>query len=128
MGQAYDEETFRYFLAVERKRAERSRRSFLLVLVNVRKQSGMSNRIPHVVAASIFSGLGLSVREVDFFGWLRQERLAAAVLTQGTHPPAADGFAGIVQRITEALCGHVPSEVASRLQVRVLQLRPRQES
>ena len=32
----------------------------------------------------MFSGLALSVREVDFIGWYRKERIAAAVLTQGS--------------------------------------------
>ena len=37
LGQAYNEEAFRYFLAIERKRAERSHRTFLLLLVDVKK-------------------------------------------------------------------------------------------
>ena len=55
LGQAYNEEAFRYFLAIERKRAERSRRSILLLLIDMKKQPGMSGRIPPVVAARIFS-------------------------------------------------------------------------
>lgn len=128
MGQAYNEETFRYFLSVERKRAAQSHRSFLLVLVTLKKPRGTYDRISRIVAAGIFSGLALSVREVDFIGWFRQERVAAAVLTQGADAPASDGLGAIVQRISETLSGHVPADVAQDLQVRVLQLRPRRES
>ena len=128
MSQTYNEEAFRYFLALERKRSERSRRSFLLLLVNVKKQPGMSNRIPPAIAASLFSGLGLSVREVDFIGWFREERIAGAVLIQGAHSPENDASAGIGQRIIETLSESVPPEIARRLHVRVLQLRPPQES
>ena len=128
MGQAYNEEAFRHFLAVERSRAARSRRSFLLLLVSVKKKPGTSGHIPPLVAASIFAGLWPSVREVDFVGWFREARIAGAVLTQGANPPASEVSRQIGQRITETLCRRVPSDVACRLQVRVLQLRPPQNS
>lgn len=128
IGQAYNEEVFRYFLAMERKRAAHSRHSFLLLLVSVEKRSGVSGRIRPVVAAGIFSGLWLSVREVDFIGWFRDERVAGAVLTQGAHPLAPDVSRRISQRLTQTLCEHVPSDVARRLHVRVLQLRPTRNS
>jgi hypothetical protein len=128
MGQAYNEEAFRYFLAVERKRAASSRRSFLLLLVSIKKRSGVSGPIRPVVATGIFSGLWLGVREVDFIGWFREGRVAGAVLTQGADPIAPDVARRICQRLTETLRRRVPAHVARRLHVRVLQLRPNQNS
>jgi hypothetical protein len=128
MGQAYNEEAFRYFLTVERKRAASSRRSFLLLLVSIKKRSGVSRPIRPVVATSIFAGLWLGVREVDFIGWFREGRVAGAVLTQGADPIAPDVSRRISQRLTETLRGRVPAHVARRLHVRVLQLRPNQNS
>ena len=128
LGQAYNEEVFRYFLTLERKRAARSRRSCLLLLVSVKEQPGVSGPISPVAADGIFSGLWLGVREVDLIGWFREERVVGAILAQGAHPPAPDISRRIGQRITETLRGCVPSDVAGRLQVRVLQLRPPQSS
>ena len=128
MGQAYNEEAFRYFLAVERKRAARSRQSLLLLLVSIKKRSGVRGPIRPVLAASIFSGLWLGVREVDFIGWFREGRVAGAVLTQGADPLAPDVSHRISQRLTETLRGRVPADVARRLHVRVLQLRPTRNS
>ena len=128
LGQAYNEAAFRYFLAIERKRAKRSRRTFLLLLVDVKRQRGMSSRIPPVVAARIFAGLWHCVREVDFVGWFREDRVAGAVLTQGADPPAPDVPLRISHRITGILSERVPAPVARRLHVRVLQLRPAQKS
>ena len=128
MGQAYNEEAFRYFLAVERKRAASSRRSFLLLLVSIKKRSGVSGPIRPVVATSIFSGLWLGVREVDFIGWFREGRVAGAVLTQGADPIAPDVSRRIGQRLTETLRRRVPGHMAHRVRVRVLQLRPIQNS
>ncbi|MCA1563317.1 MAG: hypothetical protein LC804_24715 [Acidobacteria bacterium] len=94
----------------------------------MKKQPDEGGLIPPVVAAGIFSGLSLGVREVDFIGWFREERVVGAILTQGAHPLAPDIWRRIGQRITETLRGCVPSDVAGRLQVRVLQLRPPQSS
>ena len=41
-GQAYNEAAFRYFLAVDRLRAERSQRVVILVLASVRRAPGRS--------------------------------------------------------------------------------------
>ena len=125
---AYSEEAFRHFLAVERKRTDRSRRCFLLLLVTVRKQAGMSSRLTPAVASAIFAALGAGVREVDFVGWFREERVAGAVLTQGTSAPTAAVVAEIGQRISDRLSECVPADLAGRLQLRILQLRPGQEN
>jgi hypothetical protein len=63
---------------------------------------------------------------VDFIGWFREERVAGAILTQGAQAPDPEVSRQIGQRITETLCGRVPADIAGRLQVRVLQLRPPQ--
>jgi len=128
MGQAYNEEAFRSLLAIERKRAAPARRSFLLLLVSVRRHPGVGNRIPPRVADRIFSGLRVSVREVDFVGWFHQERVAGAILTQGRQRPTPDASRRIGQRLIHTLSGRVPPDIACRLQVRVLQLRSVHES
>jgi len=123
-GHAHNEEAFRYLLTVERKRASRARRSLLLLLVNLRKQPGGSLRIPVDVAESIFSSLWGNVREVDFIGWFREERIAGAVLTQGAHQPESEVARRVGQRLSDALRDCIPAESACRLHVRVWQLPP----
>jgi hypothetical protein len=81
-GHAYNEAAFRYFLAADRRRAERSMRSLLLVLVTL-QESANGNTFPNSTAAAIFGALGGCVREVDFVGWYREGRVAGAVLAQG---------------------------------------------
>jgi hypothetical protein len=119
-AQAYNEEAFRHFLALERKRSQRGQRSFLLLLVSLRKQPGTANHIPPAVASKLFAGLATCVREVDFLGWYRHERIAGAVLVQGGTAATPDASRGIGDRVTQALSRHVPSAVVERLQVRVL--------
>lgn len=126
--EAYNEEAFRYFLALERKRAERFNRSFLLLLVNLRKQPSMPNVtnqiVPHV-ATDVFGALCVCVREVDFMGWYREQRIVGAVLSHGASTPDREASHRIGQRCVSALSERLPAQIASRMQVRVLQLRPR---
>jgi hypothetical protein len=124
-GEAYDEATFRYFLALERKRTERSRRPFLLVRLHVRTESAIRHDIDPVLAADLFSGLWQCVRETDFVGWFTEGRVAAAVLTQDS-PNAGTDIARVVdKRLREVLEAVVPRHVAPHLRVRVCWI-PRQ--
>jgi hypothetical protein len=120
-GLAYNEAAFNHFLAIERRRAERSRRSILLVLVSVQAQAGRSNVLGHAAATELFARLGASVREVDFVGWYREGRVAAAVLTQQA-PPSRATCDRVAERVTSAV--RIPALAAhGRLRVRVVSLR-----
>ena len=63
----YTQETFRYFLALEEIRSRRSKRPFLLLLVEVE---------PETPSSKIFSALRRSLRETDFVGWYHKHRVA----------------------------------------------------
>jgi hypothetical protein len=122
-GQAYNEQAFRHFLAIERKRAMRASRSFLLLLVSLRRDADANVTINPRSASRLFAGLALSVREVDFIGWYREERIAGAVLTQGVATPEPSAVVRrITERVTQVLGQHLPGNESRRLQVRVLQL------
>lgn len=120
-GQAYNEAAFRYFLAVDRRRAERAKRSLVLVLVNVRQNSRPSAPLTHSTASALFSALGACVREIDFVGWYREGRVAAAVLAQGVN--ASDGVRHrTAERVIRALGQCFPADQLRNLRVRVVQL------
>ena len=121
LGQAYNEQAFRYFLAIERKRSERSGCPFLLLLVDLKEQSGASVRIDPMVAPKLFSALWLCLRETDCIGWYREERVAGAVLTELGDRRPTEVCRLIGQRVSGVLCEGLPSNVAHRLQVRVYQ-------
>jgi hypothetical protein len=126
--QAYNEHAFRYFLGIERNRSERSRRSSLLVLVNLRRHSESGSHIAPSVAAKIFAGLSRCVREVDFVGWHRENRIAGAVLAQGSDAPDPDVTRRISQRVTDMVAEQLPAHLAGRLHVRLVHLRPKRNS
>jgi hypothetical protein len=96
----HDEAAFRHLLGIERRRADFSGRVVLLVLVSLRGSApGRSQRLTAQTANRIFAGLGSSVREVDFVGWLRDRHVAAAALVQRGRPQTA----AIAARIANTL-------------------------
>ena len=118
---AYNEAAFRLFLAVDRWRAERSTRSLLLVLVAVRQGPGTSAKLTAAAAAALFSGLGTCFREVDFVGWYREGRVAAAVLAQGVNASGEVPHL-IAERVLPILRKGLSADQSSNLRVRVVRL------
>ena len=120
-AQVYNEEAFGYFLQIERKRAARALRPVLLLLLDLREPRV---RVDPVVASKLFDCLGRSLRETDVVGWYREDRVAAAVLTQVDGGAPAQGTAVIRERVGNTLRECLSADIARRLRVRVYQLRP----
>src|SRR5262249_17396987 len=118
----YDEETFRYFMELDRRRAERSKGSFLLVLVEWSGQSNETTPFEPKVADRLFSLMTPCLRGTDFLGWYDQGRIAAAVLTQLGGAAGTDVSSLVMERLDRALASGFPPQVAGRLRVRVYQL------
>jgi hypothetical protein len=115
----YNEAAFHYFLAADRVRAHRFRRSMLLVLISLRSSPGRSEYLTDASASRLFAGLAAGVREVDFVGWYRQDRIAGAVLPQGA-ATSSELRGLILARIVTSLKKSLPAEAAARLHVRVV--------
>lgn len=124
-GPAYNEAAFRYFLAADRSRAARSGRVVILVLASVRASAGHSATLNQNTAVALLTGLAASVREVDFFGWFYEGRVAGAVLSQGDGP--VHDSAAISSRILTTLRKSLPAARAKHLKVRVIRLGGRTE-
>jgi hypothetical protein len=123
--EGYSEEAFRCFLTLERKRAERSGRSLLLLLVSLAGDGASGAHMPVGISRKVFSALSSSLRDVDFMGWYHADRVVGAVLAQGTNSPALDVPDQISRRVGDLLNERLPAHVTGRLQIRVLQARQR---
>jgi hypothetical protein len=120
-GPAYNEAAFRHFLAVDRSRARRSRRSLYLLLVFLRESRGRRAQLTDATAAALFRGLGESVREVDLVGWYQEGRVAAAVLSQGAKTTGG-ASAVIADRVLTALKKQLTASQSIDLRLRVVRL------
>jgi hypothetical protein len=117
----YNEAAFRYFLAVDRRRAERAIRPLLLALVSIRDERARITALTDPTAAAIFRSLGECVRENDCVGWYREGSVAGAALVQGIEP-AIDARQHMSDRIVQALRSHLPADVMHGTRVRVIRL------
>jgi hypothetical protein len=117
---AYNEEAFRYFLDVERRRSEISNRPFVLVLLNLRMPRVPNDGASHPEA--LLAGLSHVVRETDFIGWFRDLSVAGAVLTQHSETAGADVTGAISRRVVQILGDRLPAALAPRVRVRVYRL------
>jgi hypothetical protein len=118
---AYNEAAFRYFLALEQKRAHRANRRFLLVLINL--NAGLTSvDFDADVARRLFTSLTRNLRETDFVGWYHEGRVVGAVLTQHAAEPGSDAWHVVAERVTRALGESLSADLAESVQVRVHQL------
>ena len=124
-GAEYDEETFLYFLAIERARAERSHRQLRLLLATLEPVPGKPVPITRASAAKLFEGLRLSLRDTDIMGWYEQDRVAGAVLSAPVDAAGWETPGPIEERVGEGLRRRLPAKVAGSLRVRVVQHGPR---
>ena len=119
VGHVYNETAFHYFLAADRSRAQRSPRAMVLVLVSLRLSPGRSDFLTDSLASTLFTGLVTCVREVDFVGWYRQDRVAGAVLPQGA-VSSSELRSLVLKRILTSLKTSLPAHAISNLHVRVV--------
>ncbi len=119
LSQPYNEEVFKYLLAVERERCDRSGRPFLLLLMAPAPRPGVPAPIARAVARTLFSSLRLCLRETDFIGWYDEARVAGAVLTDPGQETAAAVCRRVARTIGGALRESCSSEVARGFQLRV---------
>jgi lipopolysaccharide/colanic/teichoic acid biosynthesis glycosyltransferase len=84
----FGEESFHGMIAQERKRTERSRRPFLLMLLDVSQllaSDGNGTKLENILSA-----LSLSIRETDISGWYKNNHVFGIVFNEiGTGPRKA---------------------------------------
>ncbi len=76
----FSEELFRKLLYLERKRAERSRKPFVLILIDVGR---VLHTGPHtLVFGRLAASLSISTRETDICGWHKEGSVLGLILTE----------------------------------------------
>jgi GGDEF domain-containing protein len=120
-AQVYNEQAFRYFLEIERKRSELSQRPFFLLLVDVKNPSGVKEPMGTEDARLLLSLLAANLRETDFIGWYRDQFVIGAVLTQPERVASSDVTGHVAERFRALIDQHCESNFRHRLNVRVFQ-------
>ncbi len=87
-----EEETFNRFLALERKRTERSKRPFILMLLSISEDvEGMFEKILSCLAAS--------KRDTDVLGWYKANQVVGIIFTELSNTKHESAVDCIVRRV-----------------------------
>lgn len=92
----YDEKTFKGILTLERKRTERSKRPFMLLLVTVSKIMASENGFDK--CRLVIGCMSHSIRDIDVLGWYETDKVLGVIFTEiGNSRKASDAILGRVK-------------------------------
>ena len=107
----YLEEYFNEMLCMERKRTERSKKPFLLMLLDIEKilPNDRKNEIVRKILPILFS----STRETDIKGWFKNNHIIGAIFTEinGTDKNS------IKQKVINNLCSILDVEQVNKIEI-----------
>lgn len=108
-------EVFRRMLALERKRSERSRKPFVLLLLDMGER--LASEKSGKILRKVLSALSLSTRETDISGWYAEDCVVGVVFTEiatedGTSIPST-----IIARVTETLRDNLAPDQFNQLNI-----------
>src|SRR5216683_492814 len=102
------EELFRRILCWERKRAERSRKSFLLMLIDTGTVLRANRK--QKVLTRILSALSASTRETDVAGWYRESAILGVIFTEIREAERNALQSLVLAKLSGALCARFVDE------------------
>jgi lipopolysaccharide/colanic/teichoic acid biosynthesis glycosyltransferase len=102
-----DEESFRRVIAVERKRTERSKAPFVLMLLEVANQN--SEKAIQALETSMSVLLGAS-RDTDLVGWYKEKTTIGALFTGLVASDKSTVLTTILSRVSNSLRGELSFE------------------
>ncbi|NPU84666.1 MAG: exopolysaccharide biosynthesis polyprenyl glycosylphosphotransferase [Syntrophaceae bacterium] len=104
----YSKSHFHHLLRVERQRTERSRKPFLLILLDISKAVNEPN--PKEILNRIDSALKSTLRETDIRGWYDRNRVIGIILTEMTSMEAP-----LVEGIIRIIYGRLSQKLSRKL-------------
>jgi hypothetical protein len=102
------EDAFRRMLSLERKRAQRSQKPFLLTLLEMENE--LAGERSRTTLAKILSALDSTTRETDVTGWYRSECVVGVMFTEIALEDRTSILATIMARVSETLRSHLTAQ------------------
>jgi lipopolysaccharide/colanic/teichoic acid biosynthesis glycosyltransferase len=100
-----NEETFHRMISLERKRTARSRKPFLLMLLDTK--SCLPSSQNGAVLAEILSALALSTRETDITGWYKDNSVVGVMFTEIETTGHNSIVSTMLARVSDTLRNHL---------------------
>ncbi|MDR3569091.1 MAG: sugar transferase [Syntrophobacteraceae bacterium] len=113
----YDEEAFNRILALERKRSERSKRPFMLMLLSLEGIPG--GEMGGDVRSKIFSCLESAKRDIDVLGWYKFDSIAGIIFTEISDLSDGAVADSIVNRIKSNLAVSLEADEIKKIVINI---------
>jgi hypothetical protein len=107
------EDAFRRMLSLERKRAQRSQKPFLLALLEMENEFVAEKS--RKTLGRILSALDSTTRETDVTGWYKDEGVVGVMFTEIALEDRSSVVATIMARVSETLRGHLTAQQFSQV-------------
>lgn len=101
------EEAFHRMISIERRRTARSRKSFMLMLVDMGEHSGTKNKLS---LQKILSTLSVMLRETDVTGWYKKDSVVGVMFTEITLDGENSVPATMMKRVSQTLKSHLNAQ------------------
>ena len=95
------EELFKKLLCLERKRSERSRKQFALMLVDAGELLRTDRR--EVALEQVTAALSLATRETDIRGWYREDSVLGVILSEFGSAGVSSALSTVFSKVNSAL-------------------------
>jgi lipopolysaccharide/colanic/teichoic acid biosynthesis glycosyltransferase len=112
-GIPFGEDVFELVLMLERRRAERSRRPFMLMLLHSKERSGLETRILEQALSILMS----NTRESDLIGWYRESVTLGIIFTETSEGEKAAIAEALLQKVESALVGALGAGTVSKISI-----------
>jgi exopolysaccharide biosynthesis polyprenyl glycosylphosphotransferase len=110
----FGQSLFLHMLRIERQRTERSKRPFLLALLDV---SSLAARQPYKKnLEKIKSALTCALRETDIRGWYENDRVIGIIFTEMTSLDAPS-IEGVFRKLYDRLCDKLDKELIDNISI-----------
>lgn len=107
------EDVFHSLLVLERRRSQRSRQPFVLMLLDTISQNGSAETLSY----EILDVLRVSVRETDVIGWYKRGAISAIIFTEVTLNPGRLVTESLIEKISAALQEHLGKNKLSKITI-----------
>lgn len=111
-NELYQQDYFREMLVIERKRTERSKIPFLLMLLDVHKVLAASDKSKKTTT-DITKVLNVCTREVDLKGWFEQDQIIGIIYTYTT----LDKKDSIIRKLNDRFIRTIGAEQTSQIHI-----------
>ena len=114
-AEIFSEPVFQALLTRERRRAERSRKPFVLMLLDAHRENGLADRVLRQALAAVCG----AARQTDVIGWYKRDAIAGVIFTElgdGVASEIADSLKAKVRSCVDRALGR---DLAAKLVISV---------